>query len=215
MAYIYKIVNDINDKVYVGKTEFSLDKRFHEHCRDADKRDKEQRPLYAAMKKYGIEHFRIEMIEETDNPVEREIYWIEKFEGYTKGYNATIGGDGTKYIDYDAVVALYQEVQNQSEVARQMNICADSVKHILTERGIEIRTCEDISREQNLKIIEMRFPNQEEVLETFTNYTEAARYVYRNGYSTSKRVDGIAVHIRDVCLGKRKSAYGFHWSIKN
>jgi len=24
MAYIYKITNDINDKVYVGKTEFSI-----------------------------------------------------------------------------------------------------------------------------------------------------------------------------------------------
>ena len=29
MAYIYQIVNDINGKIYVGKTEFSIEKRFH------------------------------------------------------------------------------------------------------------------------------------------------------------------------------------------
>ena len=28
MAYIYKITNDINQKIYIGKTEFSVEKRF-------------------------------------------------------------------------------------------------------------------------------------------------------------------------------------------
>jgi predicted GIY-YIG superfamily endonuclease len=39
MAYIYKIVNDINNKVYIGKTEFSIEKRFSEHCKDSVKRN--------------------------------------------------------------------------------------------------------------------------------------------------------------------------------
>jgi hypothetical protein len=30
------------------------------------------------MRKYGIENFHIELIEETDKPEEREIYWIEQ-----------------------------------------------------------------------------------------------------------------------------------------
>lgn len=37
MALIYKITNDINDKIYIGKTNFSIEKRFKEHCRDAQK----------------------------------------------------------------------------------------------------------------------------------------------------------------------------------
>lgn len=48
MAFIYKIINDINDKVYLGKTEFSIEKRFQEHCADAFRDRNEQRPLYAA-----------------------------------------------------------------------------------------------------------------------------------------------------------------------
>ena len=46
MAYIYEIINDINDKKYIGKTEFSIEKRFKEHCRDAFKEGEEKRPLY-------------------------------------------------------------------------------------------------------------------------------------------------------------------------
>ena len=103
MAYIYQIINDINNKIYVGKTEFSIEKRFKEHCQDAFKRINEKRPLYAAMRKYGIEHFHIELIEETANPEEREKFWIAKKDSFKNGYNATLGGDGKKWID-DALV---------------------------------------------------------------------------------------------------------------
>lgn len=76
MSYIYKIVNDIDNKVYVGKTDFSVEKRFKEHCNDAFRDRNKDRPLYSAIKKYGVNHFRFEIIEETCNPEEREIYWI-------------------------------------------------------------------------------------------------------------------------------------------
>lgn len=83
MGYIYKIVNDINDKIYIGKTEKSIEKRFKEHCRDAFRKRNEKRPLYSAMRKYGIEHFHAELIEKTDKSEEREIYWIDYFNSYT------------------------------------------------------------------------------------------------------------------------------------
>lgn len=144
MAYIYKITNDINQKVYIGKTEFSVEKRFKEHCKDAFRERCEKRPLYAAMNKYGIEHFHVETIEETDNPEEREMYWIEYYDSFENGYNATMGGDGKKYIDYDLVVAKYEELQNAVEVAKQLNISKWSVRNILRSRGIEIVSSSEI-----------------------------------------------------------------------
>ena len=109
MAYIYKITNDVNGKIYIGKTENSIEKRFNKHCQDAFRPRCEKRPLYAAMRKYGVEHFHIELVEETNSPEEREIYWIEQYGSFKYGYNATMGGDGKKYIDYDLVVATYRE----------------------------------------------------------------------------------------------------------
>lgn len=63
------------------------------------------------MRKYGAENFTIEEIEKTDNPEDRERYWIEYFSSFKNGYNATIGGDGRPYIDYDLVVATYKELK--------------------------------------------------------------------------------------------------------
>ena len=122
MAYIYKIINDINDKVYIGKTEFSIEKRFAEHCRDAFRERNEKRPLYSAMVKYGIEHFSIVLIEKTEMPEEREKYWIKYYNSFEEGYNATLGGDGKKYINYDLVIETYQKELNAVTTANILNI---------------------------------------------------------------------------------------------
>ena len=137
MAYIYKITNDINQKIYIGKTEFSIEKRFQEHCRDAFRERNEKRPLYAAMRKYGIKHFHIEQIEECNNPEEREIYWIEYYGSFKNGYNATLGGDGKKYIDYDLVISTYKELQSIQDTAKRLNIHPDSVSTILHQNNIK------------------------------------------------------------------------------
>lgn len=104
MAFIYVITNDINKKQYVGKTNFSIEKRFQEHKNDCQKqRPNERRPLYNAMRKYGIEHFSIKLLEKcsTVKAAERERYWIKKLDTYGRnGYNATCGGDGKQLYDY-------------------------------------------------------------------------------------------------------------------
>ena len=120
MAYIYQIYNDINDKVYIGKTNFNINKRFEQHCRDAFKRETEKRPLYAAMKKYGTEHFFIRLIEETDNPEEREKFWIEQKRSFQYGYNATKGGDGKPYLDYQKLIDTYNKLQSLSVLQKNV-----------------------------------------------------------------------------------------------
>lgn len=199
MAYIYKITNDINQKVYIGKTEFSVEKRFKEHRESYKKERCEKRPLYAAMNKYGIEHFHVETIEETDNPEEREMYWIEHYDSFENGYNATMGGDGKKYIDYDLVVAKYEELQNAVEVAKQLNISKWSVRNILRSRGIEIVSSSEIIQKKYSKPVAKIDIKTGEILEIYPSYMEA------------ERNNGNTRHIADVCNGKRKSCKGFYW----
>lgn len=96
MAFIYVITNDVNGKQYVGKTNFSLERRFREHIADSKRERCNKRPLYSAMNKYGIEHFHIEQLEEcsAEDSSKREEYWIAKLNTYgCNGYNATKGGD--------------------------------------------------------------------------------------------------------------------------
>ena len=112
MGFIYVITNDVNGKQYVGKTELTIQERFKIHQKDCYKRQCENRPLYYAMRKYGMEHFHIEELERTDNTCEREIYWIAKLNTFHNGYNATRGGDGKPYLDYDLIIETYKQVHN-------------------------------------------------------------------------------------------------------
>lgn len=207
MAYIYQITNDINQKIYIGKTEYSIEKRFKEHCRDAFKSRNEKRPLYAAMRKYGIEHFHVKLLEETANPDEREIYWIEKFGSFKYGYNATIGGDGKRYLDYDIIVATYQELCSEKDVANRLGITPRSVRIALQERGEKIYTNKEIMRERYGKVVKQLDKDTGELIQVFQTVKDAARYLRPNTSS----LGGVTSHITEVCKGKRKTAYGYKW----
>lgn len=209
MAYIYQIINKHNNKIYIGKTEFSIEKRFKEHCYDAFREKNEKRPLYAAMRKYGIENFEISLIEETDSPEEREKYWIEKTRSFKNGYNATLGGDGKKYIDYDLVISLYQELGIIKEVAKKMNISIDSVSNILHSNNIQVNSSKEIMVKKYGKVTNM-YSLEGIFLRSFPSTNEAARFMITNNLTNCKH-STIKQHITEVCTGRRKTAAKYKW----
>lgn len=103
MFYIYKIINNINNKIYIGQTN-NLQKRRNSHFSDSfNKKSKGYKlPIHSAIRKYGKENFSFEIIEEIDESLgrnylnEREIFYIEKFQSTIKNnnYNITFGGKG-------------------------------------------------------------------------------------------------------------------------
>jgi group I intron endonuclease len=99
---IYKITNKINGKIYVGKTEKSIEKRFKIHIKNALVGLRQSR-LYSAIRKYGASNFSIEVIEvleQKDCVIEKlnalEIKYIKDLDSKNPnvGYNMTDGGDG-------------------------------------------------------------------------------------------------------------------------
>lgn len=199
MAYIYKITNKINGKVYIGKTLNSIQKRWREHLIDSKKRRCEKRPLYSAINKYGEENFEIEQIEECSYDIlnERECYWIEYFGSFKNGYNATVGGDGRPYLDYDLIYNTYIKINSISKTAELCQCSKDSVIKILKNKGL---TTQDFIKNSS-KTVAMLDKNTEEILKIFPSAREASKFLNKTPQ-----------HIRDVCLGKRKSAYGYKWS---
>ena len=211
MAYIYKVTNKLNGKIYIGKTLSSIEERWKQHCRDSKKESKEKRPLYAAIRKYGEENFSVEQVEEcSDNMVnERETYWIEWYGSFKYGYNATLGGDGKHYLDYDLICEVYNRTQNMKETAQICGCHPDSVNNILMERKIQKTTTQEIIRKRYSKMIN-QYDLADSYLRTFLSLIDAARYLKEMNLANGAE-QGIASHIRDVALGRRKSAYKFHW----
>lgn len=92
---IYLIKNDINNKVYVGQS-VNAQNRFSQHKSEA-KLCSNQMLIHKAMRKYGIEHFNLTILEsQIENYDEREQYWIKYYNSVQpNGYNVCIGGSGT------------------------------------------------------------------------------------------------------------------------
>lgn len=208
MSYIYKITNDINDKIYIGKTAFSIQKRFQEHCSDAFRERCEKRPLYTAMRKYGVEHFFVEEIEQCDDSLaaDREAYWIGVYEAYSKGYNATLGGDGKFLYDHEAIKQRLLEFPYAKLVAQEFGCCTDTVCNIAHAENIQLKQSYNSEKK---KIIQC-YSKQNEFIKEFESTAKAAEWCFATGKCKTLN-SGVRAHIAEVANGKRKSAYTYIW----
>lgn len=85
--------NLINNKKYIGITTKTLEERYKQHIWSINNGNY----FHNAFRKYGIENFKLEIID-TSNSInelkEKEIYWIKFYNSCKRGYNLTYGGDG-------------------------------------------------------------------------------------------------------------------------
>ena len=208
MPYIYKITHEVNGKAYIGKTMKTIAERWKEHLKDSQNIHQEHRPLYAAMQKYGTDKFSIEEVESCSDVelADRERYWIEYFGTFKYGYNATIGGDGRPYLDYDVLVETYNQVHNLVKTAELCNGDRHHLATILKARGVKIFSHAEVMQQQHSKLVN-QYTLQGEYIQTFSSSQLAARSVRPE----SNNIYGVAGHITDVCRGKRKTAYGYIW----
>lgn len=99
MAIVYRAINTVNGKIYVGVTRRDLACRMSEHKSRATKGSKNA--FHAAIRKYGWNAMQWEVLE-TGVPLDqldsREAHWIIHLgcgASGRKGYNRTDGGGGT------------------------------------------------------------------------------------------------------------------------
>lgn len=140
MSFIYKITNQINNKSYIGKTDLTIEERWRTHKRNARIGTESCPILYAAIKKYGIENFKIEKLEECSisDAAEREIYWINYFDTFKgDGYNATMGGDGRKTLNKELIIKTYEELKTVRAVSRKLNHDEKAINKVLKEAGFD------------------------------------------------------------------------------
>lgn len=96
---IYRVLNQINGKIYIGRTTRGIDVRWDSHKNGLNAKKNINLRLYRAFNKYGFENFRIFAIDyaETFKELkEKEGQWIIKEKSYLPeiGYNMAIETEG-------------------------------------------------------------------------------------------------------------------------
>lgn len=138
---IYKITNLINNKIYIGYTKKSLEERLKYHFYYA-KHGK--LPLSYAIKKYGKENFKIELIEESENDEyihhEREKYWINKLNSRNSeiGYNVAAGGDGGDTLSKNPRKTEIYKKLNERRTGGKVCYNPKTGERLRLERGVNI-----------------------------------------------------------------------------
>ena len=219
MIGIYKITNLINGKSYIGKA-VDIKRRWSEHKSHSFSPDhlSYNFAIHRAIRKYGIENFSFEVVEECNEDWlnEREIYWVAKLNTQEDGYNMTPGGDSTAnnwdrrieqysldgiYIKtFPAIRAAAREVGvDHATIGRCCNKKAkhaggfiwvyEGEKPVIPEKPLLIREVGQYSLDKG------------ELIAIHKNAIEATRAIGKNNPS----------NIRNVSRGEQKSAYGYFW----
>lgn len=176
--YIYKTTNLINDKVYIGKSEKEFDGSYYGSGI----------LLWKAIKKYGIENFKVEVIETCETTVflnEREIYWIDQYKDHS--YNIAKGGTGGDTIQNHPDK---EEIIKRRNASVSKSLAGHSVSEETRRKISEKKKGQTLSEEQKKKISETakrnglsggdRYSNrsEEQLEETKKKLSDAAK---RNG----------------------------------
>lgn len=217
---VYKIINLLNGKVYIGITIQGSQTRWLHHLYEA--RSGSSFPIHNAIRKYGKDSFKVEVIEEIEDKdydylKEREKYWIQYYDSYNrnKGYNLTLGGDGTfgrthseETKDKIRQKALGRKVSIESR--KRMSDSQKKVNRDYSDLGKRSNKKRWANPENKLKS-SLTNPNNKEILqltldniviEKFRSASEAARQIGVNFHG----------NISSCAVGKLKTAYGFKWA---
>lgn len=124
--FIYKIENDINDKLYIGLTTVTIECRWKNHLQASKKNAK---PLYKDMRKYGTEHFKITPICEAydfEKLGNLERYYIKTLDTiFPRGYNLTCGGQANRLDGNPRATLTVDDVINIRDIyASLMTPCS-------------------------------------------------------------------------------------------
>lgn len=211
MGYIYKITNTINDKVYIGQTVKTVEKRFQQHKNNSNKKYFSQIVLYKAFNKYGIENFICEEIEQIENEKldEREKYWISYYDSYFNGYNSTLGGREIQLYDFDIddIIEKYQELKSARKVAKIIGCDHNSIDNILNNAGVHRYT----ALEQKACPISLEKKGQKFY---FDSSTEAAQWLIDTNRVKSRSLKCVRNYLTNNYL-KNKLYYGYKISYES
>lgn len=219
---IYTITNQLNGKIYVGQTTKSIEHRIQSHRNSMV--SGVDTHIYRAMRKYGWENFKFEVIATAQSQQELdqlEEFYIQKFDAIRSGYNMAPGG--SRNVMNSPVVAAKHDAKMRTADVRQR--ISASMKQSYIDRGGPTAEHRKHLSEARKRLYEQgwRLPKQKlspehqqalmdshnkavycinesgEVVASFDRVKDAAIWWHQNGYENVKHFE--------QCMDKIKESY--------
>lgn len=212
MAYIYKITNLVNNKIYIGETTRTIQTRWNEHkssCQNENSKGYNYH-LHNAMRYYGIINFKIEEIEKCEDNERfiRETYYIQLYKSYDrkKGYNDVIEGEGNSPYSTQDFLDAWNEGLRIFQIAEKLGCHYTIVAKRLLANGITIEQLQERHKsyltERDGRPV-LQYSLNGELIKEFPSTGSCNKA----GFQQSA--------VCNVCNQKQKSAYNFLWKYKD
>ena len=231
MGWIYRITHIDSDKSYVGQT-VDLEKRWKEHCLAANNPDRYSgKSLHYAMRKYGLEKFRIDVVEQCDDSQlnDREKFWIKEFRT-----NVVDGGVGFNLNEGGVCSSLWKDKISKAQRGeksawfgkKHSDATKEKIRAAHLGRKFTKEHCENISKGKRGQIRHQTPAEREKRRVSLQSYMHAVSQYDKEGVlinefqSIKRAIDWLRLHgfekadaskIRGCTKGNRKSAYGYVW----
>lgn len=230
---IYKIVNKINNKIYIGQSE-DIDRRWKQHMYG-----KGNKHLRSSFLKYGLLNFEFSILEECENDktllTSKEQYWIDHFESYipSKGYNKNKSAKpnltkkrnpdfgskiskikkqychtGKKINQYSLSGVFIRQWLGASQAARELGICSRTILSCCSGRQKQSGGFIWVHAENDNGLITPY------IKEKIIQYDLSGKYIAT--YNSVKDIidkneDYNFSSISQCVRGETKTSYGFQW----
>lgn len=121
-GFIYRIDNDIDNQFYIGSTGRMLSKRMSDHRADSKKECKKNRAIYKLMNQYGIENFKIYLVEEVKYKSKQEL--VAREGHYIRTLNPSLNKNvaGRTAEEYEALPERIEAKKQWHENNRERHI---------------------------------------------------------------------------------------------
>lgn len=202
--FIYKVTNQVNNKIYIGATTKSIEDRQKDHLKKVTKG--KSYAFQNAIATYGIDNFKWEQIDTAitkDELAKKEKEYILEYNSKEKGYNSDSGGGIQKTV--------YQyNIKTGKLVNKYSNLTLAGAVFGLSKQDLS-KVCKGfywtydyidkfvpLNDKRKKKVCQYNL--QGEFIKEFKSVAEASRQTGFNKTSIAK-----------VCRGERKTCGGFVW----